>query len=201
MTEELPTRYEATSVEARWFRTWDQEGCFKPESVQPGNGVFVVVIPPPNVTGVLHMGHALNNTLQDVLVRFNRMQGKRALWVPGTDHAGIATQNAVEKTLAKEGKRREDLGREAFIERTWAWKETYGGRIVEQLQRLGCSCDWSRLRFTMDDGLSRAVAVAFVRLFEKQLIYSGERRINWCCRCQTSLSDEEAEPRTESGRF
>jgi valyl-tRNA synthetase len=201
MKEALPTRYEATAVEARWSQAWEAAGSFRPEARPKENDPYVIVIPPPNVTGVLHMGHALNNTLQDVLVRFQRMLGKRALWVPGTDHAGIATQNVVEKALAKDGKRREDLGREAFLERTWAWKEQYGGRIIEQLKRLGCSCDWSRLRFTMDDGLSAAVTTAFVKLFEKDLIYRGERLINWCSRCLTALSDEEAEAQSESGRF
>lgn len=201
MSESLGSRYEAASVESRWFRVWNERGAFRPEAVPGGRGAFVIVIPPPNVTGVLHMGHALNNTLQDVLVRHHRMAGRQALWVPGTDHAGIATQNAVEKSLAAEGLRREDIGREKFIARTWEWKEKYGGRIVEQLQRLGCSCDWTRLRFTMDEGLSRAVAEAFVRLFDKDLIYRGERLINWCSRCLTALSDEEAEPREESGRF
>ncbi|MEE2711395.1 MAG: valine--tRNA ligase [Planctomycetota bacterium] len=201
MSETLDKHYRPTDVETRWYQTWEAEGCFKPEAVAEGNGRFVIVIPPPNVTGALHMGHALNNTLQDVLVRFERMRGKQALWVPGTDHAGIATQNVVEKALAKEGISRDDLGREAFIQRTWEWKEQYGGRIIEQLKRLGASCDWDRLRFTMDEGLSRAVVEAFVRLYEKELIYRGERLINWCPRCLTALSDEEAEPTDEAGRF
>ncbi|MAG55516.1 MAG: valine--tRNA ligase [Planctomycetes bacterium] len=201
MSEPLSTRYVAKDTEARWGRVWEEEGCFRPEAVPEGRGRFVVVIPPPNVTGVLHMGHALNNTLQDVLVRHARMQGKRTLWVPGTDHAGIATQNVVEKALASEGKSRDDVGREAFLERTWAWKEQYGGRIIEQLKRLGASCDWTRTRFTMDEGLSRAVGEAFVRLFDKDLVYRGERLINWCPRCLTALSDEEAEPRDEAGHF
>ena len=201
MSDILTKQYSAADVEARWMQIWESEGCSRPESVPEADGRYVIVIPPPNVTGVLHMGHALNNTLQDVLVRCERMRGKRALWVPGTDHAGIATQNVVEKALAAEGKSRDDIGREAFLERTWQWKEQYGGRIIEQLKRLGASCDWDRLRFTMDDGLSRAVGEAFVRLFDKDLIYRGERLINWCPRCLTALSDEEAEPTDEQGRF
>ena len=201
MSDTLEKHYRAADVEARWNRAWEEGGCFKPEAVSEGKGTFVVVIPPPNVTGALHMGHALNNTLQDILVRFERMRGKRALWVPGTDHAGIATQNVVERALAKEGKSRDEIGRDAFIERTWEWKEQYGGRIIEQLKRLGASCDWDRLRFTMDEGLSRAVLEAFVRLYSKGLIYRGERLINWCPRCLTALSDEEAEPAEEAGRF
>jgi valyl-tRNA synthetase len=152
----------------------------------------VIVIPPPNVTGILHMGHALNNSIQDILVRWNRMKGRDALWVPGVDHAGIATQNVVEKKLAKEKKTRWDLGREKFLEEVWKWKEGHGSTITRQLRRLGASCDWSRERFTMDEGLSRAVREAFVTLYEKELIYRGNYIINWCPRCQTALSDEEA---------
>jgi valyl-tRNA synthetase len=151
-----------------------------------------MVIPPPNVTGMLHMGHILNNTLQDILARFHRMNGKNVLWMPGTDHAGIATQNVVEKELAKAGKSRHDLGRDGFVERVWEWKEQYGGTILRQLQRLGASCDWQRERFTMDEELSHAVREVFVRLFDKGLIYRGNRIIHWCVRCQTALADEEA---------
>src|SRR3989338_2543821 len=158
---------------------------------------YVVVIPPPNVTGILHMGHALNNTLQDILVRWHRMKGEPTLWVPGTDHAGIATQNVVERKLAKEGKKRQDLGREKFIEEVWKWKEENGSTITRQLRRLGASCDWTRERFTMDDRLSKAVRETFVTLYEKGLIYQGNYIINWCPRCQTALSDEEA-PSTET---
>ena len=154
---------------------------------------FCIVIPPPNVTGMLHMGHALNNTLQDIMTRFRRMQGYNALWMPGMDHAGIATQNVVEQELAREGKTRHDLGREKFIERVWKWKEKYGGVIMNQLKRLGCSCDWERERFTMDEGLSRAVREVFVRLCHDGLIYQGDYIVNWCPRCHTAISDLEVE--------
>ncbi len=196
---ELSPRYSPADIEARWFSEWESQGSFRPE-VRPDDAKsHVIMIPPPNVTGALHMGHALNNTLQDVLTRFRRMQGFAALYVPGTDHAGIATQNVVEKAIAKEGQSRDSLGREAFIERVWSWKEQYGDRIILQLKRLGCSCDWSRERFTMDEGLSKAVTEAFVRLHQKGLIYQGERLINWCSRCLTALSDEEAEATPEQG--
>ncbi|MBW1992462.1 MAG: valine--tRNA ligase, partial [Deltaproteobacteria bacterium] len=160
---------------------------------------YCIVIPPPNITGSLHMGHALNNTLQDILIRFKRMQGYDTLWMPGTDHAGIATQNVVERMLAEEGLNRHDLGREAFIQRVWQWKETSGGTIITQLKRLGCSCDWSRERFTMDEGLSRAVREVFVRLYEEGLIYKGDYIINWCPRCQTALADLEVEHEAKEG--
>jgi len=153
---------------------------------------YTIVIPPPNVTGILHMGHALNNTIQDILIRYNRAKGFEALWMPGTDHAGIATQNVVERKLATENKTRQDLGREKFIQEVWKWKEAYGSTIIKQLKKLGASCDWDRLRFTMDEGYSEAVKEVFVRLFEKGLIYRGDRIINWCPRCQTALADEEA---------
>ncbi len=163
--------------------------------------VSSIVIPPPNVTGVLHMGHALNNTLQDILVRFKRMDGFDALWMPGTDHAGIATQNVVERQLAAEGKDRHALGRDAFIKRVWEWKAKSGGQIITQLKRLGCSCDWSRERFTMDEGLSRAVREVFVRLYEEGLIYKGDYIINWCPRCQTALADLEVEHDPHDGHL
>ena len=158
-----------------------------------------MVIPPPNVTGSLHMGHALNNTLQDIVTRFHRMSGFNSLWLPGMDHAGIATQNVVERELAKEGPHREDLGREKFIDRVWEWKEQSGGTIIEQLKRLGASCDWSRERFTMDEGLSRAVREVFVRLYNEGLIYRDNYIINWCPRCKTALSDLEAEHEDTKG--
>ncbi len=201
MSDEIASRYDAKAVEPTWIARWDESGVFRPESADPKARPFTIVIPPPNVTGRLHMGHALNNTLQDLLVRFRRMQGYAALWVPGTDHAGIATQNVVEKDIAKEGKTRQDLGREAFLTRAWAWKEAYGGAILDQLKKLGCSCDWTRTRFTMDEGLSRAVTASFVRLHDEGLIYRGERLINWCPRCETALSDEEAEVREDNGQF
>ncbi|MBI4711562.1 MAG: valine--tRNA ligase, partial [Candidatus Omnitrophica bacterium] len=155
-------------------------------------GTYVIVIPPPNVTGILHMGHALNSSIQDILIRWNRMKGRNTLWVPGVDHAGIATQNVVEKKLAKEKKTRWDVGREAFLKEVWKWKNEHGSTITRQLRRLGSSCDWTRERFTMDEGLSKAVREAFVTLYERGLIYRGNYIINWCPRCQTALSDEEA---------
>ncbi len=193
---ELAPRYQSQELEAKWYEFWEARGLFSPK-IDPKKKPYVIVIPPPNVTGILHMGHALNNTLQDILVRWHRMKGEPVLWVPGTDHAGIATQNVVEKKLAKEGKKRQDLGREKFLEEVWKWKEEHGNTITRQLRRLGASCDWSHERFTMDEGLSRAVREAFVRLYEKGLIYQGNYIINWCPRCQTALSDEEA-PYTET---
>ncbi|WP_456431030.1 valine--tRNA ligase [Thermosulfuriphilus sp.] len=189
---ELPKAYDFRGVEEKWYRYWEEKGFFKP-SLDEKRPRFSIVIPPPNVTGSLHIGHALNNTIQDILVRYKRMDGYDTLWVPGTDHAGIATQNVVERQLAKEGLSRHDLGREEFLKRVWQWKEQYGHRIIEQLKRLGCSCDWSRLRFTMDEGLSRAVREVFCRLYEEGLIYRGDYIINWCPRCLTALADIEVE--------
>ncbi len=188
----LPKSYEPSQVEERWYRYWEEQGLFTadPHSPKPP---YSIVIPPPNVTGELHMGHALNNTLQDILCRFHRMKGFEVLWMPGTDHAGIATQNVVERQLASEGLTRHDLGREKFIERVWQWREEKGGKIINQLKRLGSMCDWSRERFTMDEGLSRAVREVFVSLYEKGLIYQGDYIINWCPRCHTALSDLESE--------
>ena len=188
--ETLAKSYEPAEVEARWYKFWEDNGLFHadPHSDKPP---YSLVIPPPNVTGVLHMGHALNNTLQDVLCRFKRLTGHEVLWMPGTDHAGIATQNVVERQLASEDLTRHDLGRDKFIERVWQWREEYGGRIINQLKRLGASCDWQRERFTMDDGLSRAVREVFVRLWEEGLVYQGDYIINWCPRCHTALSDLE----------
>ena len=186
----LPSVYSPAEVESRWYSEWESKGYFKPrsDSTKPP---FTIVIPPPNVTGILHMGHALNDTLQDVLVRWKRMQGHPALWVPGTDHAGIATQNVVERQLAQEKLTRQQLGREKFVERVWAWKEKSGSTIVKQLRRLGASCDWSRERFTMDEGLSKAVQTTFIELYKAGLLYRGYYLVNWCPRCQTALSDEE----------
>jgi valyl-tRNA synthetase len=188
---DLPKTYDPKLTEHRWYDAWLAGKYFHADETAAG-ARFSIVIPPPNVTGILHMGHILNNTLQDILARFERMEGKHTLWMPGTDHAGIGTQNVLEKQLAKEGKTRHDLGRERFVERVWEWKEQYGGTILRQLKRLGASCDWARERFTMDEGLSRAVREVFVRLYEKGLIYRGQRIIHWCVRCQTALSDEEA---------
>ncbi len=199
----MESRYTPQDIEEKWYRTWREAGAFEPKG-RPGPGVgkpFTIVIPPPNVTGALHMGHALNNTLQDVLIRFKRLQGYRTLWQPGTDHAGIATQSVVEKQLAKEGVKRQDLGREKFVAKVWEWKNEYGDRIVNQLMRLGSSCDWSRLRFTMDEGLSKAVREVFVRLHEDGLIYRGTRLINWCPKLQTALADEEVESKEVKGHF
>ncbi len=188
---ELPSRYNPQEVEDNWYKFWEEAGFFR---IEPDlkKKPFCIVIPPPNVTGILHMGHALNNTIQDILIRYKRMRGFNSLWIPGTDHAGIATQNVVEKSLAQEGAKRQDLGRDKFIERVWQWKEKYGSTIIQQLKKLGSSCDWQRTRFTMDAGLSEAVLEAFIRLYNKGLIYRGNYIINWCPRCQTALSDEEA---------
>jgi valyl-tRNA synthetase len=198
--EPIPDRYDPAAVEAKWYPVWESRGYFHadPAAVKPP---YSIVIPPPNVTGSLHMGHALNNTLQDVLVRMKRMDGFNALWVPGTDHAGIATQVVVERQLAAEGKTKEQLGREAFVERVWRWKEESGGAIIRQLKRLGASCDWTRERFTMDPGLSRAVREVFVRLWEEGLIYRDDYIVNWCPRCQTVLSDLEVEREERDAEF
>ena len=186
---ELPKNYDPTQVEGRWYDHWVEKGYFRPrEGPEPP---FVIMIPPPNVTGSLHFGHTFDHTIQDLLTRWQRMSGVPTLWLPGTDHAGIATQNVVEKRLAEQGKSRHDLGREAFVAEVWKWKEVYHGRITQQMKRLGDSVDWSRERFTMDEGLSRAVREVFVRLYQKGLIYRGNRIINWCPRCRTALSDEE----------
>ena len=198
--KEIPKSYDFRKVEEKWYRFWEEKGYFRP-SLDPEKPRFCIVIPPPNVTGSLHIGHALNNTIQDILVRYKRMDGYDTLWLPGTDHAGIATQNVVERELAREGRTRHDLGREAFLERVWEWKERFGNRIIEQLKRLGASCDWSRLRFTMDEGLSRAVREVFVRLWEEGLIYRGDYIINWCPRCHTALADIEVEHKPTAGKL
>ena len=188
----LDKAFEPSNVEQKWYTYWENSGLFKPE-LGSNKEPFCIVIPPPNVTGTLHMGHALNNTLQDILCRYKRMKGYNVLWQPGTDHAGIATQNVVEKDLAAKGTTRHEVGRDKFIELVWEWRKKYGGLIINQLKRLGCSCDWSRERFTMDEGLSRAVLEVFVRLYEEGLIYRGDYIINWCPRCHTALADLEVE--------
>ncbi|HHU05723.1 MAG TPA: valine--tRNA ligase [Clostridiales bacterium] len=198
--KELPKVYDPKAVEKKIYDMWLQGGYFKGK-IDPEKEPFTIVIPPPNVTGQLHLGHAFDETLQDVLIRVKRMQGYSALWVPGTDHAGIATQIKVEESLREQGISRHDLGREKFLEKVWEWKEKYGGRIVEQLKTLGSSCDWDRLRFTMDEGCSRAVREVFVSLYEKGLIYKGERIINWCPKCRTALSDAEVEHEEKEGKF
>jgi len=188
----LDKSYDPHQVEEKWYQYWTEHGYFRADE-DSERKPYSIVIPPPNVTGVLHIGHALNNTLQDILIRFKRMEGFNVLWVPGTDHAGIATQNVVEKQLLEEGLDRHDLGREKFIERVWRWKEQSGGTIISQLKKLGASCDWSRERFTMDEGLSEAVKEVFIRLYQEGLIYRSHYIINWCPRCQTALSDLEVE--------
>lgn len=198
--KELAKGYEPHEVEKKWYGEWLAKGYFHADESSPRTP-FSIVIPPPNVTGALHMGHALNNTLQDILCRWKRMNGHSVLWMPGTDHAGIATQNVVERQLAAEGKDRHDLGREAFIERVWQWKAESGGQIIGQLKRLGASCDWDRERFTMDAGLSKAVRTVFVKLYQDGLIYRDNRLINWCPRCHTALSDIEVEHEEKKGHL
>jgi valyl-tRNA synthetase len=200
MAEVLDKVYDPKRIEAKWYTYWEEAGLFtaRADGARPP---YCIVIPPPNITGSLHMGHALNNTLQDILIRFKRMQGFDALWMPGTDHAGIATQNVVERMLVAEKLDRHAVGREAFIRRVWQWKEESGGVIIKQLKRLGCSCDWSRERFTMDEGLSWAVREVFVRLYEEGLIYKGDYIINWCPRCQTALADLEVEHEPRDGNL
>jgi valyl-tRNA synthetase len=200
MTRELAKGYEPHDVEKRWYAEWEAKGYFHAAATSDRKP-FSIVIPPPNVTGDLHMGHALNNTLQDILCRWKRQQGYNVLWMPGTDHAGIATQNVVERQLAAEKKDRHELGREAFIERVWKWKAESGGQIIGQLKRLGASCDWERERFTMDEGLSKTVRTVFVKLYQDGLIYRDNRLINWCPRCHTALSDIEVEHEEKKGHL
>ncbi|MDI6870502.1 MAG: valine--tRNA ligase [Bacillota bacterium] len=197
---ELPKTYDPQQVEKKWYDFWLARRYFHAEP-NPKKKPYCIVIPPPNVTGSLHLGHAWDNANQDILIRYHRMAGYETLWLPGTDHAGIATQVKVEEQLAKEGKTRHDLGREKFLERVWAWKEEYGGRILNQLKRLGSSCDWDRARFTLDEGCSRAVREVFVRLYHKGLIYQGDRIINYCPKCHTTLSDIEVEHKEREGRL
>src|SRR3954466_5073229 len=203
MTEPLAPQYDPAQIEAPLYAWWQAQGLFRPEHAPSGPAAepYVVMMPPPNVTAELHAGHGLNNTMQDVLVRFERMRGRRTLWLPGTDHARIATQNVVERLLAKEGLTRFDLGREAFVERVWSYVRRTGARILEQLKAIGCSADWSRTYFTLDEGLSRAVRETFVRLYEEGLVYRGHYIINWCPRCLTALSNEEAEKEEVDGHL
>ena len=197
----LEKNFDPKTAEPRLYEAWEQSGAFAPTD-DPNAEPFSIVIPPPNVTGSLHIGHALNNTLQDVLIRFERMRGKAALWLPGTDHAGIATQNIVERQLAEAGNMsRRDLGREAFVEKIWEWKAKSGGTIVNQLRRLGASCDWSRERFTLDEGLSDAVRKVFVQLYKEGLIYRDKRLVNWDPHFQTAISDIEVEQREVDGAY
>lgn len=197
---ELKRSYNPDEIENKWYSFWEGRGYFKPDPQAPRKP-YSIVIPPPNVTGSLHMGHALNATIQDILIRWKRMLGHKVLWLPGTDHAGIATQNVVERELSKKGLDRYKIGREEFVDLVWKWKEEYGGRIIHQLKRLGASCDWSRERFTLDEGLSEAVREVFVRLFEEGLIYRDSRLINWCPRCHTALSDLEVEHEEIEGKL
>ena len=194
-SSKLDKTFDPTAIETRLYEAWENEGCFKAGRV-PEAEPYTIVIPPPNVTGSLHMGHALNNTLQDILCRFERMRGRDVLWQPGTDHAGIATQMVVERQLAEQGNEsRREMGREKFLERVWQWKEESGSTITRQLRRLGASCDWSRERFTMDEGLSKAVLKVFVTLYEQGLIYKDKRLVNWDPGLLTAISDLEVEQR------
>ena len=200
MEKELSKLYEPSQVEDKIYKFWQDNNYFHAER-DPQKTPYTIVIPPPNVTGQLHMGHALDETLQDILIRWKRMSGYSALWLPGTDHAAIATEAKIVEAMRKEGLTKEDLGREGFMKRAWAWKEQYGGRIVEQLKKLGSSCDWERERFTMDEGCSKAVKEVFVRYYEKGLIYRGERMVNWCPKCCTTLSDAEVTYEDQPGHF
>ena len=196
----LSKSYDPAPIEDKWYAEWTRDGIFKGD-VKSDKPPYSIVIPPPNVTDSLHLGHALDNTLQDILCRTKRMQGFNVLWMPGTDHAGIATQNVVERSLHAEGIVRHELGREAFVEKVWEWKNEYGSRIINQLKKIGASCDWERERFTMDEGLSRAVRMVFVKLYEKDLIYRGKYIINWCPRCRTALSDLEVDHKETAGKL
>ncbi len=198
----MDKQYEPKICEAKIYQLWEKSGFFNPDNL-PGKRKkrYSIVIPPPNITGSLHMGHALNNTIQDILIRYYRMAGRKTLWLPGTDHAGIATQNVVEKELAKQGSNRHQLGREKFIEKVWQWKEKYGNLILEQLKKLGCSCDWSRLRFTLDKDYEQAVLTAFINYYQKGYLYRGPRIVNWCPRCGTAISDIEVKYQEEKGHL
>jgi len=198
--QELSSKYNPKEIEGKWYELWAKTSLFH-SSVKSGKKPFTIVIPPPNVTGILHMGHALNNTIQDVLIRTKRMQGFEALWMPGTDHAGIATQNVVERKILEEGLKRQDLGREEFVKRVWQWKREHGSTIIHQLKRMGATCDWLRERFTMDENYSKAVIDVFVSLYDEGLIYRGSYIINWCPRCQTALADEEAPHQELDGKL
>ena len=200
MAKEMAKAYNPKEVEDKIYDFW-QEGNYFHAEVDKDKKPYTIVMPPPNITGQLHMGHALDNTLQDILIRWRRMQGYSALWLPGTDHASIATEAKIVEAMRKEGITKEDLGREKFLERAWEWKKEYGGRIVSQLKKMGSSCDWERERFTMDEGCSKAVKEVFVRLYNKGLIYRGERIINWCPHCKTSISDAEVEFEEQAGHF
>lgn len=200
MPKQLDKVYDPKQVEDKTYRFWQDGGYFHAEP-NPDKKPYTIVIPPPNITGRLHMGHALDETLQDILIRWRRMQGYEALWLPGTDHASIATEAKIVEAMRQEGVTKEQLGREGFLERAWAWKREYGGHILDQLKKLGSSCDWQRERFTLDEGCSRAVREVFVRFFEQGLIYRGERIVNWCPHCLSTISDIEVEYEEKDGFF
>ena len=200
MEKNLETKYDPKKIENRLYDQWVERRYFHAE-VDRTKKPFTIVIPPPNITGKLHMGHAMDNTMQDILIRYKRMQGYNALWMPGTDHASIATEVKVTEELKKEGLDKDELGREGFLKKCWEWKEEYGGTIISQLKKLGSSCDWERERFTLDEGCSNAVQHVFIKLYKKGLIYKGSRIINWCPVCQTSISDAEVEHEEQAGHF
>ena len=200
MSKELEKNYNPSEIEERLYQKWLDKKYFHAE-VNRDKKPFTIVMPPPNITGKLHMGHALDNTMQDILIRFKRMQGYEALWVPGTDHASISTEVKVTNALKDEGIDKHELGREGFLKRTWEWKKEYGGTITSQLRKIGSSCDWDRERFTMDEGCSKAVQEVFIKLYEKGLIYKGSRIVNWCPVCNTSISDAEVEHEEQAGHF
>ena len=201
MPKEMPKNFDFAEAEARLYEFWESHGYFKPEVAPPDAEPYVISMPPPNVTGALHMGHALFAALEDLMIRYERMRGKAALWVPGVDHAGIATQLQVEKMLRDEGTSREEVGREEFLARTWEWKNKYGGTINRQLRRLGASADWDRERFTLDEGLSGAVVEVFTTLYNQGLIYRGPRLVNWSPGLRTAVSDQEVERDEEDGKL
>ena len=200
MSKELAKTYDPKAIEERLYSRWMEQGYFKAK-VNPEKKSYTIVMPPPNITGQLHMGHAMDNTMKDILIRFKRMQGYEALWQPGTDHASIATEAKVVEAMRAEGITKEMIGREGFLERAWAWREKYGKRIVSQLKKLGSSCDWDRERFTMDEGCSAAVKEVFVNLHSQGLIYRGNRMVNWCPHCNTSISDAEVEYEEQDSSF
>ncbi len=200
MKKELSKQYSPAEIEDRLYTEWENKGYFKPSDDRE-KPTYTIVIPPPNITGQLHMGHALDNTLQDILIRYKRMKGFSTLWVPGTDHASIATEAKIVEQMRKEGLTKDDIGREGFLKRAWDWNDKFGGRIVSQLKKMGSSCDWSRKRFTLDDGCSDAVKEVFIRLYEKGLIYRGKRIVNWCPKCLTTISDAEVEYEEQAGHF
>ncbi|HKX22297.1 MAG TPA: class I tRNA ligase family protein, partial [Rhizorhapis sp.] len=199
MTNELPKTFDPAAMEARWYAHWENEGLFRPD--RPHAQPFTIVNPPPNVTGSLHIGHALDNTLQDIVIRYERLRGKDALWVVGTDHAGIATQMVVERQMAERQQKRTDFTREEFVAKVWEWKEESGGQITRQLRRLGASMDWANERFTMDEGFSKAVIKVFVELYNRGLLYRDKRLVNWDPRFRTAISDLEVETKEVQGKF